>query len=170
MNLYEQSIPQFIRILGQAQAWLDKAAAHATAKKFDVDTLIHARLAPDMFPFVRQIQSISDTAKATAARLSGTQAPSFPDEEKTIADLRARLDKTIAYLKTMKPEQFEGAEARTITLPWLQGKGIKGCDYLVGFALPNFYFHATTAYDILRHNGVDVGKMDFLGSLPFFDL
>jgi len=170
MNLYEHTVPQFIRTLGQVHGWLDKAAAHATSKKFDVDTLVHARLAPDMFPLVRQIQSVSDTAKATAARLSGTQAPSFPDDEKTVADLRARLDKTIAYLKTLAPEQFAGAEERTITLSFLPGKGIKGCDYLVGFALPNFYFHATTAYDILRHNGVEVGKMDFLGALPFFDV
>jgi hypothetical protein len=170
MNVYEQTVPQFIRTIRQVHTWLDKAEAHAGAKKFDVDTLLAARLAPDMFPFARQIQSISDIAKGNASRLAGVQAPSFPDEEKTLAELRARLDKTIAFLETLKPEQFEGAEERTVTLAWMPGKGIKGRDYLVGFALPNFYFHVTTTYAILRHNGVDVGKMDFLGPQPFFDV
>ncbi|MFT3764926.1 MAG: DUF1993 domain-containing protein [Minicystis sp.] len=170
MSLYQHTVPQFIRVLGQVHRWLDKAEAHATAKKFDVNTLLSARLAPDMYPLVRQIQTISDSAKGNAARLAGVTAPSFPDEEKTVAELRARIDKTIAFLETLKPEQFEGAEDRTLTLPWMPGKGIKGCDYLVGFGLPNFYFHATMTYALLRHNGVDVGKMDFLGSVPFFDV
>jgi hypothetical protein len=170
MTVYQQTVPQFIRMLRQVHTWLDKAEAHAAAKKFDVNTLLTARLAPDMFPFVRQIQSVSDSAKGNAARFAGVQPPSFPDEEKTLAELRARIDKTIAFLETLKPEQFEGAAERTITLPWMPGKGIKGGDFLVGFGLPNFYFHVTTTYNILRHNGVDVGKMDFLGPQPFFDI
>jgi hypothetical protein len=170
MNLYHHSVPQFIRIIGQVQRWLDKAEAHAAAKKFEPSTLLTARLAPDMFPLARQIQSISDIAKGNAARLAGVAPPSFPDDEKTLAELRARLDKTVAWLETLKPEQFEGAEERTVTLAWMPGKGIKGCDFLIGFGLPNFYFHATTAYAILRHNGVDVGKMDYLGPQPFFDV
>lgn len=170
MNVYEQTVPQFIRVIRQVHAWLDKAEAHATAKKFDVNTLLTARLAPDMFPLARQIQSISDITKGNAARFAGLTPPSFPDDEKTLAELRARLDKTVAYLETIKPEQLEGAEDRTITLQWMPGKGIKGRDYLVTFALPNFYFHVTTTYDILRHNGVDVGKMDFLGPQAFFDV
>lgn len=170
MNLYDHTVPQLTRTLKQVHTWLDKAEAHATAKKFDVNTLLTARLAPDMFPLARQVQSISDNAKGTAARLAGVAIPSFPDEEKTVAELRARLDKTVAFLETLKREQFDGAEARVVTLPWMQGKGFKGLDYLVGFALPNFYFHATAAYTILRHNGVDVGKMDFLGALPLIDV
>ena len=170
MNLYQLTVPQFIRVLGQVQRWLDKAEAHAAAKKFDVETLLTARLAPDMFPLLRQLQSISDSSKGNAARLAGITAPSFPDTEKTLPEIRERLQKTVAFLESLKPEQFEGAEDRTITLPFLPGKGIKGCDYIVTFGLPNFYFHATTAYNILRHNGVDVGKMDFIGAAPFFDL
>ncbi|APR86807.1 hypothetical protein A7982_12156 [Minicystis rosea] len=170
MNLYQLTVPQFIRVIGQAQRWLDKAEAHAAAKKFDPETLLASRLAPDMYPLLRQFQSISDTAKGNAARLAGITPPSFPDTEKTIAEIRARLQKTVEFLESLKPEQFEGAEDRTITLSFLPGKGIKGCDYIAAFGLPNFYFHATTAYDILRHNGVDVGKMDFIGAAPFFDL
>lgn len=170
MNLYQYTVPSFLRVIRQAHTWLDKAEAHAAAKKFDATTLLGARLAPDMYPLVRQFQSISDGAKANAARLAGVDPPSFPDTETTIAELRARLDKTSAFLETLTPAQFEGADERTIKVPWMPGKGIKGCDYLTGIALPNFYFHATAAYLILRHNGVDVGKMDFLGPQSFFDI
>jgi hypothetical protein len=170
VNLYEITVPQFIRTLGQVHRWLDKAQAYAEQKKFDANVLLGARLSPDQFPLTRQIQSISDQAKGVAARLAGQQPPVFEDNEKTLEELRARVDKTIAWLETLKPEQFEGAEARTITLPFVPGKGIKGADYVLGLGLPNFYFHATTTYAILRHNGVDVGKMDFLGELPFFDV
>lgn len=170
MNLYQHSVPQFIRVLKQVHRWLDKAEAHAEARKFDVNNLTTARLAPDMYPLARQIQSISDIAKGNASRLAGVQPPSFPDEEKTIAELRARVDKTVAYLESLEAKQFEGADERTVTLPWMPGKGMKGCDYLIGIGLPNFYFHASAAYNILRHNGVDVGKIDFLGPQEFFDL
>jgi uncharacterized protein len=170
MNFYHFTVPQLIRTLGQVHQWLDKAQKYAEQKKFDVNVLLTARLAPDQFHFTRQVQVITDNAKGTAARLAGIQPPAFEDTEKTVEELRARIDKTIAFLKTLTPEQFQGAAERTITLPFLPGQGIKGSDYLVAFALPNFYFHAATAYSILRHNGVDVGKGDFLGELPFFAL
>lgn len=170
MNLYDSTVPQILRTLGQIHRWLDKAQAYADQKKFDVNVLLTSRLAPDQFPLVRQIQIISDNAKGLTARLANVQPPAFEDTEKTVAELRARIDKTIAFLKTLKPEQFQGAAERTITLPFFPGKGLKATDYLFSFALPNFYFHATTAYSILRHNGVDVGKGDFLGELPFFDI
>ncbi|MDI1451913.1 DUF1993 domain-containing protein [Polyangium sp. 6x1] len=170
MNLYHLSVPQLIQTVGQALTWLDKAQALAEQKKFDVNVLLGTRLAPDQYPLVRQFQAISDGAKFTAARLAGVQPPVFEDNEKTIEEIRARLDKTIAWLKTLQAEQFEGAEARTIVLPFAPGKGLKGVDFLVKMALPNFYFHAATAYSILRHNGVDVGKVDFIGNLPFFDV
>ncbi|TKC99224.1 DUF1993 domain-containing protein [Polyangium fumosum] len=170
MNLYDPFVPQLIQIVGQACTWLDKAQALAEQKKFDVNVLLGARLAPDQYPLVRQFQAISDGAKFTAARLAGVTPPVFEDNEKTVEEVRARLDKTIAWLKTLEPAQFEGAEARTIVLPFAPGKGLKGLDFLVKMALPNFYFHATTAYAILRHNGVDVGKLDFIGNLPFFEV
>jgi len=170
VNLYDPFVPQLIQTVAQASKWLDKAQTHAEQKKFDINVLLNARLAPDQHPLVRQFQSISDGAKFTAARLAGVTPPVFEDNEKTVEEVRARLDKTIAWLKTLEPAQFEGAEARTVVLPFMPGKGLKGIDFLVKMALPNFYFHATTAYAILRHNGVDVGKMDFLGDLPFFDV
>ncbi|MFL5356555.1 DUF1993 family protein [Archangium sp.] len=170
MNLYDITVPQLLRTLGQIHRWLDKAQAHADQKKFDVNVLLTARLSPDQFHLTRQIQVISDNAKSLAARLAGVQPPAFEDTEKTVEELRARVDKTVAFLKTLKPEQFQGAAERTITLPFMPGKGLKAADYLITFALPNFYFHAATAYSILRHNGVDVGKGDFLGELPFFDI
>ena len=170
MNLYDQSVPAFLRAIGQVHRWLDKAEAHATAKKFDVESLLSARLAPDQYPLVRQIQSVSDTAKAGSARLAGIAPPSFPDEEKTVAELRARLDKTTAFLKTIKREQLDGAAERMVAIPWMPGKGLRGFDYLTVLQLPNFYFHVTTTYAILRHNGVDLGKQDFIGELPFVDV
>jgi hypothetical protein len=170
MNLYDLTIPQFIRALGQVHRWLDLAQQHAEQKKFDPNVLMTARLAPDQFAFARQVQIFSDNAKGAAARLAGIQPPAYEDNEKTIDELRARVDKTIAFLRSLDRAQFEGAAERTITLPFYQGKGIRGLDYLVTYAFPNMYFHATTAYAILRHNGVDVGKRDFLGDVPFFDL
>jgi uncharacterized protein len=170
MNLYDHSVLQFVRVIGQVPRWLDKAAAHATAKKFDVELLVAARLAPDQYPLVAQIQSASDAAKFCSAYLAGVVAPRFPDVEKTLPELRERLDKTIAFLQTIKPEQLEGAAERVVRVPWMPGKGLKGADYLTRLALPNFYFHVTTAYAILRHNGVDLGKQDFIADLPFIDV
>ncbi|PCC69011.1 hypothetical protein SAMN02745121_05656 [Nannocystis exedens] len=170
MNLYDPFVPQLINTLGQALQWLSKARVLAEQKKFDIDVLLAARLAPDQYPLVRQFQILSDGAKFTAARLAGVTPPVFEDNEKTIEEVRVRLEKTIAWLKTLEPAQFEGADTRTVTLPFAPGKGLKGIDFLARLGLPNFYFHATTAYAILRHNGVDVGKMDFLGEVPFFDV
>jgi hypothetical protein len=170
MNLYEQSVPQFVRAVGQVNHWLDKAEAHAAAKKFDAEVLLAARLAPDQYPLVRQIQSLSDAAKFGSAYLAGVTPPPFPDVEKTVPEIRARIDKTITFLQTIKSEQLEGSSDRVVRVPWRPGKGIKGFDYLTRIALPNFYFHLTTAYAILRHNGVDLGKQDFVVNLPFFDV
>lgn len=165
-SLYQVSIPVFIRILTTLSTLLDKGAAHAEAKKYDPSVLVNARLAPDMFALARQIQVASDSAKGLAARLAGVEVPSWPDEEKTIAELQARIAKTIDYLKSFKPEQIDGQEERTVTMKAGPNEySFKGIDFLLGFAIPNFFFHVTTAYNILRHNGVDVGKMDYLGKV-----
>jgi uncharacterized protein len=170
MDTYDLVISQASRTLGQVHRWLDKAQALADQKKFDVNVLLSCRLAPDQFALARQIQTLCDQAKGIAARLAGVDPPKYEDNETTVAELRARVDKTLAYLKTFKPEQFQGAEDRVITMPFAATMGLKGYDFLLGMALPNFFFHAATVYAILRHNGVDVGKMDFLGELPFLKL
>lgn len=166
MSLYSISIPQYKKMLHNVESWLDKASAHAAAKSYDTSVLLDARLAPDQFPLVRQIQLACDEAKGSAARLAGREPPKHPDTEKTFDEIRARLKTVIAYLDTIGPEDFEGAETRRISLSFLPGMVILGADYLEGMALPNFYFHVTTAYSILRKNGVDLGKRDFIGSLP----
>jgi hypothetical protein len=158
-------IPQYSKMLKNLEHWLDKAVAHAAAKKFDADTLAQARLAPDQYPLARQIQSACDTAKFSAAYLAGTEAPSHPDTEKTIAELRTRIQSCRAYLETVS--DVSGAEERKVSPKFMQGKWVKGEHYLVQMSLPNFYFHVTTAYAILRHNGVDLGKTDFIGGMPF---
>ena len=170
MNVYDLTVPQFIRLLGQVHRWLDKAQAYAEQKKFDVQVLLGSRLAPDQFHFTRQIQALSDLTKNTAARLAGVEPPRFEDNEVTIAEVRARVDKTIDWLKTLQREQFEGAEARHITLFFAPGKYMEGGAYLLEFVLPNVYFHATAAYSILRANGVELGKMEFLGALSLHDV
>lgn len=167
MNLYDATVPIFTKFLGNIDRWLDKAVAHADARKFDPEILVQARLAPDQYPLVRQIQSACDTAKFAVAKLTGTEPPSHPDTETTIAELRARLRTAIAYVESFKPEQFVGAEDRRCAHQWMQGASLRGGDYLDHFVLPNFHFHITTAYSILRHNGVPVGKTDYIGRLPF---
>ncbi len=169
MSLYETTVPQFIKMLQNVERWLGKAEAHAKAKKFEVDTLLQARLAPDQYPLVRQIQSACDGAKFGAARLSGKEAPRNPDTEQTWAEIQKRIAGTIEFLQSCKSEDFEGADKRLIALPFLEGKLLLGSDYLAEMVLPNMYFHLTTAYAILRHNGVDLGKMDYLGSLKLRD-
>lgn len=169
MNMYDLTVPHFVRLLTQVHRWLDKAQAHAAQKKFDPEVLLHARLAPDQFPLVRQIQITGDHAKNGAARLAGLEAPRYEDNEATLDELRARVTKTIEWLNTLQPAQFEGAEGRNVALPFVPGKYLVGSDYLSQLCLPNVYFHATTAYAILRHNGVDLGKMDFLGELALRD-
>ena len=162
--MYQASVPTFLRTLKNLSAILDKAAAFAEAKKIDESVLVNARLAPDMFPFARQIQIATDMVKGCAARLAGVEVPSYADTESTIAELKARIAKTIALLEGFKPEQIDGSEEKTVTLK-LRGREVNfvGKPYLFEFVIPNFYFHVTTAYDILRHNGVELGKQDFIG-------
>ncbi len=166
MNLYDATVPIFTKHLNGANKWLDKAVAFAEAKKFDPETLLQARLAPDMYPLVRQFQAACDQAKYCCAYLTGTPAPSHPDTEKTVAEIRARISTVVAYLATFKREDFNGAEERSCKASWMPAP-IRGGDYLDHLALPNFHFHMTVAYSILRHNGIDVGKTDYVVDLPF---
>lgn len=165
ISMYSASVPIFVRGLNNIPAWLDKAQAHATARKFDTSVYLTARLAPDMLTFTRQIQIATDGAKGCVARLAGVENPSFEDNEASFDDLRARIAKTIDFVKSVPADAIDGSEARDIELPTRSGepRRFKGEDYLKHFALPNFYFHCTTAYALLRHNGVDIGKTDFLG-------
>jgi uncharacterized protein len=165
ISMYEASVPMFIRALTTLASNLEKAQAHAEARKFDPSALIASRLFPDMLPLSSQVQIASDSAKGGAARLAQQQAPAFEDNEKTFPELVERCRKTVAYLQTLKPEQFEGAEGRTVT--WktrTSEKSMEGLPYLQFHVTPNVYFHVTTAYAILRHNGVEIGKRDFLGN------
>jgi hypothetical protein len=168
MNIYDV-IPQYAKMLHNLEHWLDKAAAHAKAKSFEIDTLVHARLAPDQYALDRQIQSACDTAKFSAAYLSGKEPPAHPDTEKTIAELRTRIKSCLSFLETVTAANVAGAEERKVAPKWLQGKWVQGDQFLVQMSLPNFYFHVTTAYAILRHNGVDLGKRDYIGSIPTHD-
>lgn len=169
MSIYEDSVVQMKKMLLNIDRWVEAGVAHAQKKSFDPGVLLSLRLYPDMFPLVRQIQATCDTAKFTAARLSGQEAPKHPDTEQTVDEIRARIRACVAYLDTFKAEDFQGAEDRVIELPFLEGKVLRGRDYLHELQLPNFYFHATTAYDLLRHNGVDLGKRDFIGGLTLRD-
>jgi hypothetical protein len=159
-------VPQYAKMLRNLDRWLDKAAAYAKAKNFEVDTLVHARLAPDQYSLDRQIQSACDTAKFSASYLSGKEPPVHPDTEKTIAELHARIKSCISFLETITAADVEGGEARKVAPKWLKGKWVKGDQFLMQLSQPNFYFHVTTAYAILRHNGVDLGKTDFIGAVP----
>ena len=162
--MYQASVPVFTRMLGNLRAILEKGAAHAEAKKFDAAVLVNGRLAPDMFALARQVQIAADMAKGCGARLAGIEPPKHDDNEATIPELLARIDKTLAFLKTLKPGQIDGSEEKAISLQLRSGaREFKGLDYLLFFAMPNFYFHCATAYNILRHNGVEIGKPDFLG-------
>jgi uncharacterized protein len=163
-SMYEFLVPTANRMLGNLSALLDKAAAHAEAKKFDPANLMTARLAPDMHPFTRQVQIACDQAKGGAARLSGNEVPSYPDVETTIPELKARIAKTLEFVNSIDPAAFAGSEDRQIALKSpTRELQFTGLDYLRGFVLPNLYFHVTTAYALLRHNGVEIGKLDFLG-------
>jgi hypothetical protein len=165
ISMYSTSVPVFERMLGNAMLWLDKAQAHAEARRFSPDAYLALRLAPDMLPFTSQLQIASDTAKGAVARLSGQEPPRWSDDEATLAQLRERLQRTIDYARSVPAERFEGAETREITIPRRSGEPLRftGEAYLVGFVLPNLYFHLTTAYALLRHAGVELGKTDFLG-------
>ncbi|KAF1051769.1 MAG: hypothetical protein GAK43_02260 [Stenotrophomonas maltophilia] len=164
LSIYQSSVPVFIRMLNNLSAILDKAVAHAQAKAIEPSVLLNARLAPDMFPLVRQVQIATDSAKGAGARLAGVEVPSFADEETTFDELKARIARTVTFLESLDAAAFEGAESRTIELK-LRNREVSfsGADFLLGFVNPNFYFHLTTTYALLRHNGVELGKMDFLG-------
>ncbi len=164
LSIYEASVPVFIRGMRNLQAILAKAEAHAGDRGDPPSVLIEARLAPDMLPFNQQVQRVSDTAKGAAARLAGQEVPGFPDTETTFPELQERLARTIAYLDSVPAEQVEAGESREIVLRPRGGElRFDGKTYLLGFALPNFFFHVTTAYAILREQGVPIGKMDYLG-------
>ena len=162
------AIPVFEISLNALSALLDKAEAYAEAKKIDPTALLNARLFPDMFALTRQVQSACDQAKNGGARLAGIEPPRYEDNEKTIAELKARIAKTVAFVKTLDAKKIDESAGHEITFPLgPTNKGhMKGADYLNHFVLPNFYFHLTTAYDILRHCGVEIGKRDFLGAIP----
>jgi uncharacterized protein len=163
MSMYRASVPIFLQILPALSAVLDKAAAHAAAKKIDPQVFIDSRLYPDMFPLSRQIQIATDFAKGACARLAGVEPPKYADTERNFDDLKARIAKTVDFIKEFKPAQIDGSEERDISLMLGgQPQKFKGENYLTGLVLPNFFFHATTAYAILRHNGVELGKQDFM--------
>jgi hypothetical protein len=167
ISMYQASVPVFLRNLDILSTLLAKAAAHAEENKIDPSVFINARLAPDMFPLSAQIQSASDAAKSGSARLAGVPVPSFADTETTFDELQARIEKTKAFLQTLTAAQIDGTEEKTITVKMRANEvSWAGQSYLLTFVLPNFFFHVTTAYDILRHNGVKVGKRDYLGSFP----
>jgi hypothetical protein len=167
-SMSQASLPVFEVGLNALSAVLDKAEAYAAAKKIDPSVLVNSRLAPDMFALARQVQIATDQAKNGSARLAGVEPPRYEDDETTMEQLKARLARTVAYLKTLDPKQIDASADREITFPLgPANKGhMKGDDYLNHFVLPNFYFHITTAYAILRHCGVDIGKLDFLGVIP----
>ena len=170
MSLFRASVPQLLGMLTNVEGWLEKAATHAQAKGFDPEGLLSSRLAPDQYPLLRQIQAACDAAKFSAARLTGREAPKHPDTESNLAELRSRIRAVISYLGDFSEKDFEGASERVVELSFMPGKGMLAGDYLNQMALPNFYFHVTHAYAILRHNGVDLGKRDFLTTLALRDL
>jgi hypothetical protein len=165
ISMYQASAPRLANSLTNLSTILDKAAAHAEAKKIDPSVLLQSRLYPDMLPLLRQVQISSDNAKGAVARLAGVEVPKYEDTEETIADLKQRLAKTIDFVSSFKPAQIDGSEEKDIHLKLGPTEvTFKGMQYLLGFVLPNFYFHVVTAYDILRHNGVEIGKRDFIGT------
>jgi hypothetical protein len=167
ISMYQASVPNITRALNNLIGVLEKAAAHAEAKKIDPSVLVNSRLYPDMFPLARQVQIASDTAKGAVSRLAQVEAPKYEDNETTFPELIARVKKTIDYLATMKPEQIDGSEDRTVSWKTQTAtRSMPGMAYLLHHALPNVFFHCSTAYNILRHNGVEVGKQDFLGKFP----
>jgi hypothetical protein len=165
ISMYQASVPVLVRGLTSLQAILGKAEAHAAEKQIDPSVFIGARHFPDMLPLLRQVYITTDTAKGCAARLAGVEPPKFDDVEVTFEDLHARIQKTIDYLKEFNAAQIDGSEERSITLKMRSGPvEFTGLSYLLQFVMPNFYFHVTTSYDILRHNGVELGKLDYLGA------
>jgi uncharacterized protein len=167
--MYYQAISQCTQMLKNLESWLGKAEEYAGAKAFDVGVLMTGRLAPDMKPLVYQVQSACDYVKAAAACLSGQTPPKHEDNEQTIDELRARIRKTVAFAESVTEAQYAGAAERKVSLSWAPGKVLGGEDYLLQMTIPNVYFHIVMAYAILRHNGVDIGKMDFLGPIDWIE-
>ena len=166
ITMYSASVPVFVRMLGNMSAWLSKAEAHAEAKQFDPSNYLGTRLAPDMLAFAKQIQIACDSAKFAVARLAGADAPKFEDNEASLAELRERIAKTLAFVQSVSAEQINGSEDKDVVIQRRDGPmTLKGEAYLKHFAMGNFYFHSTAAYALLRHNGVELGKGDFLGAL-----
>lgn len=164
ISMYQASVPTFILMLNNLSAILEKAAAYAEMKKLDPAVLINSRLYPDMYPLSRQVQIATDNAKGSVARLAGLEPPKYEDNEASFPDLIARIRKTTEYLATFKPEQVDGSEEKTIVLNFHSGRRtFVGLPYLLNYVLPTIYFHITTAYGILRHNGLEIGKQDYLG-------
>ena len=168
MSTFE-TISQFSRMLKNLGRWLQAGTEHAQKKNFNPDVLLQARLAPDQFALVQQVQAACDAAKYASAYLSGQKAPSHPDTEKAMSELQARIQTCTAYLDTFEQANFAGAEERRVAPAWMEGNSVRGDHYLTRLSVPNFYFHVTTAYDILRHNGVELGKRDFIGVRSWTD-
>ena len=165
ISMYQASVPRFVNILGNLSNILDKAQAHVDARKLDVASLTGYRLFPDMLPLTTQVLIACDTAKGVVARLAGLEIPVYEDTEKTLADLKARIAKTIAFIQSVSAQQIDGTEEKAIvTKRGDKETHYKGMQFLLGHAIPNFYFHVSTTYNILRHNGVEIGKRDFLGN------
>jgi hypothetical protein len=165
--LYELTVTQSKKMLENLSRVLDKGEQYATAKKFDVEVLLNSRLAPDQFNLIRQVQIACDTAKMGAARLAGKEAPTHEDKEKSLPELKARISSVVSYLNTFKADDFSEAASRRVTTPRWEGKYLLGEESAIQHVIPNLYFHIATAYSILRHNGVDVGKKDYLGEMPY---
>ena len=163
ISVYELTIPQFILSLNSLKRIIQKAEGYAEAKKVEMDVLFNTRLVPDQFPLAKQIQIVCDSAKFCASRLTGVEPPAFEDNEQAVDEFYDRIDKTIAFLKTITEEQFNGFESKTVSFYWNPGMYLDGKSYLIQHAIPNFYFHLATAYSILRASGVDLGKSDYVG-------
>jgi hypothetical protein len=167
ITMHTASVPAFAHMLANLTVWLDKAQAHAQTKKFDPAIYLEVRLAPDMLPFKAQVQIACDTAKFAVARLAGVDAPKFEDTESSLVELQQRVRATVEFIRSVPASRFDGSEVRDVVIPRRHDSlTVKGQAYLEHFALPNFYFHATTAYALLRHSGVELGKSDFLGGVP----
>ncbi|WP_061248299.1 DUF1993 domain-containing protein [Leptospira alstonii] len=164
---YEITILQFSKMLRNLKLLMEKAASYAETKKFDVEVLLNSRLAPDQFNFIKQVQIVCDTAKLGVSRLTGKEAPKHDDQEKTLSELQTRIQSTLDYLGTFTEKDFVEANERKVSQPRWEGKYLTGKEFAIQHMIPNFYFHITTAYSILRHNGVDIGKKNYLGEMPF---
>lgn len=169
MSSFLVSAPQFSNMLGNLERWLDKGVEYASSRGFDPNVLLASRLAPDQFPLLKQVQIACDTAKLSCALITGKEAPKHPDTEQTLAELKARIASVRGYLDSFVPADFDAIGSRIVSPPALKGRSARAEDYLAGFSLPNFYFHVTTAYAILRHNGVPLGKLDYIGRIKLAD-